>query len=132
MNKPTVSLIMKRLIIYTILLFVSSQTLAKEITYKVPVIEPIHTSYISIIIKDKAFSKKFNITIDMGESEEQIEGAKVLQKILSEMKSKISILNYMAEIGYELVNTINLTKISDGDTSHLETYEFIFKKTIQL
>lgn len=64
-----------------------------------------HVTYAYIRIEGKFLSKKLKVKVDLGDTEKQIEDGEKLSDILSNKKSYASVLNYMSDLGYELVNT---------------------------
>ena len=71
-------------------------------------------SYAYIQVEGKLLSRKLKVKVDLGDSDEQIAEGEKLSEILTNKKSYAAILNYMSKIGYELVNTFDLTRSSDG------------------
>ncbi|RKE56020.1 hypothetical protein DFQ12_0872 [Sphingobacterium detergens] len=71
-------------------------------------------SYAYIRVEGKFLSKKLKVKVDLGDSDEQIAEGEKLSEILTNKKSYASILNYMSKIGYELVNTFDLTDNYNG------------------
>lgn len=71
-------------------------------------------SYAYIRVEGKFLSKKLKVKVDLGDTEKQIEDGERLSDILSNKKSYASVLNYMSELGYELVNTLDLTSNYNG------------------
>lgn len=71
-------------------------------------------SYAYIRIEGKFLSKKLKVKVDLGDTEKQIEEGERLSDVLSNKKSYASVLNYMADLGYELVNTLDLTSNYNG------------------
>jgi len=71
-------------------------------------------SYAYIRVEGKFLSKKLKVKVDLGDSDEQIAEGEKLSDILTNKKSYASILNYMSKIGYELVNTFDLTDNYNG------------------
>ena len=62
----------------------------------------------------KAFSKKLNVEVDLGDTPEQIELGKSYSEVLNNKKSYAAILNYMAEKKYELVESRDITGSYQG------------------
>jgi len=71
-------------------------------------------SYAYIQVEGKLLSRKLKVKVDLGDSDEQIAEGEKLSEILTNKKSYAAILNYMSKIGFELVNTFDLTRSSDG------------------
>lgn len=78
--------------------------------------EEVHTtfSYAYIHVEGKFWSNKLRVDVDLGDSDKQIDEGKKLSQILTNKKSYAAVLNYMSKLGYELVNTIDLTDNRDG------------------
>lgn len=71
-------------------------------------------SYAYITIEGKAFGKKLKVTVDLGDSPEQIDIAKQYADSLTNKKSYAAILNYMAMDKFELVESKDLTYSFQG------------------
>lgn len=71
-------------------------------------------TYAYIAVQGKFLSKKIKVNVDLGDSKEQIEKGEQLSERLTNKKSYAAILNYMSELGYELVNTLDLTSSTEG------------------
>lgn len=71
-------------------------------------------SYAYIRVEGKFLSKKLKVRVDLGDSDKQIAEGEKLSEILTNKKSYAAILNYMSKIGYELVNTFDLTDNYNG------------------
>ncbi|WP_293942776.1 MULTISPECIES: hypothetical protein [unclassified Sphingobacterium] len=71
-------------------------------------------SYAYIQVEGKLLSRKLKVKVDLGDSDEQIKEGQKLSDTLTNKKSYAAVLNYMSKIGYELVNTFDLTRSSDG------------------
>ncbi len=84
-------------------------------------------SYAYILIQGKLFSKKLRVDVDFGDTPEQIEAGKEYSKKLTNKKSFASVLNYMIENQYELVQTLNYTDIYSG-TGGTSGVVFIMRK----
>lgn len=65
-------------------------------------------AYAYISIEGRVFSKKLNVTVDFGDTPEQIKVGEEYSKVLTNKKSYAAILNYMVENEFELVETIAL------------------------
>lgn len=85
-------------------------------------------SYAYIRIEGKFLSKKLKVKVDLGDSELQIKESEKLSEILTNKKSYAAVLNYMAEIGYELVNTLDLTSNYNG-SGGTSGIVYVMKKT---
>lgn len=88
-------------------------------------------SYAYIRVEGKFLSKKLKVNVDLGDSEAEIKEGDRLSDILTNKKSYAAILNYMSELGYELVNTLDLTSNANGSGG---TYGIVYvmKKQIVL
>ncbi|PUV24583.1 hypothetical protein [Sphingobacterium athyrii] len=71
-------------------------------------------SYAYIRVEGKFLSKKLKVKVDLGDSDEQIADGEKLSEILTNKKSYAAVLNYMSKIGFELVNTFDLTDNYNG------------------
>jgi len=71
-------------------------------------------SYAYIRVEGKFLSKKLKVKVDLGDSDEQIAEGEKLSEILTNKKSYAAILNHMSKIGYELVNSFDLTDNYNG------------------
>lgn len=71
-------------------------------------------TYAYIRVEGKFLSKKLKVNVDVGDTDDQIEAGNRLSYLLTNKRSYGAILNYMAELGYELVNTLDLTSNYDG------------------
>lgn len=84
-------------------------------------------AYAYISIEGKAFSKKLNVGVDLGDTPEQIKEGKEFSKILTNKKSYAAILNYMVENHFELVETLDYTYAYQG-SGGTDGIVFIMKK----
>jgi len=109
---------------FTVLSFHTNAT-ANSVAYQTTIAP--QTSYAYIEIYGKILSRKLKVKVDLGDEDEQIEEGKKLSEILTNKKSYASVLNFMATLGYELVETLDLIDISSssGGTSGII---FIMKK----
>lgn len=84
-------------------------------------------SFAYILIEGKAFSKKLKVTVDLGDSPQQLETGKLYSEKLTNTKSYAAVLNYMVENQFELVSTLDYTAnyAGSGGTSGIV---FIMKK----
>lgn len=85
-------------------------------------------SYAYILIQGKLFSKKLRVNVDFGDSPEQIKAGKEYSEKLTDRKSFASILNYMVENQYELVQTLDYTDTYSG-TGGTSGVVFIMRKS---
>jgi len=83
--------------------------------------------YAYLSIHGKLFSKKLNVDVDFGDTPEQIEESSKYTEILSEKKSYAAVLNYMVDLHYELVETMDYTYITQG-TGGTSGIAFIMRK----
>ncbi|MBN2663431.1 MAG: hypothetical protein JXR68_07250 [Bacteroidales bacterium] len=72
------------------------------------------SEYVYIVVTNKFMSQKLNVYVDFGDEDDQIEKGKEYTKILTGKKSVVAVLNYMIKDGYELVNTVEYSSISNG------------------
>ncbi|WP_367331400.1 hypothetical protein [Sphingobacterium multivorum] len=84
--------------------------------YPINALDKIQNTYLYayIRVEGKFLSKKLKVKVDLGDSDEQIAEGEKLSEVLTNKKSYASILNYMSKIGYELVNTFDLTDNYNG------------------
>ncbi|GEP96725.1 hypothetical protein [Chitinophaga cymbidii] len=64
-------------------------------------------SYAYILVEGKLFSKKLKVTVDFGDTPEQIKAGKEFSEKLTNKKSYAAVLNYMVENQFELVETLD-------------------------
>jgi hypothetical protein len=117
---------LKFIVIVTLALFLfdfSTELFAQEHTY----------TYAYVSIEGKLFSKKLKVTVDLGDTPEQIKAGEEFSKKLSDKKSYAAVLNYMVGNEFELIETLSLEDNSSyqgtgsGGTSGII---FIMRKTI--
>jgi hypothetical protein len=106
------------LITIIVLIFISSEILAQE-TYP---------EYVYVVVSGKLFSKKLNIEIDFGDEPEQIAKSEKFEVALEDKTSYISVLNYMFEQGYELINTFDYTYLYQGTGGTIGIANILKKK----
>ena len=77
------------------------------------------SSYAFITVENKGFGGKLKVEVDLGDSPEQIKAGKGYSEILTDKKSYAAILNHMAENGFELVESreISFSFQGTGGTS---------------
>ncbi len=92
-----------------ILLAFSANLLAQDSTY----------SYAYISVRGKLFSKKLKVTVDFGDTPEQLKKGEEFSEILTDKKSYAAVLNYMVDKKFELVETFDYiyTYQGSGGTS---------------
>ena len=71
-------------------------------------------SYAYIAVSGKVFSRKLNVVVDLGETQQQISEGEKYSKLLSDKKSYAAILNFMVQNGYELVETLDHIQLVSG------------------
>lgn len=71
-------------------------------------------SYAHIQVEGKFLSKKLKVKVDLGDSDSEMNEGARLSEILTNKKSYAAVLNYMSKLGYELVNTLDLTSSYNG------------------
>ncbi|MGC4130153.1 MAG: hypothetical protein QM564_11495 [Bergeyella sp.] len=76
--------------------------------------ENLKYSYAYISIEGKLFSKKLNVEVDFGDTEEQIKAGQEYSEKLTNKKSFAAVLNYMVENNFELVETLTKTSSYNG------------------
>ena len=84
-------------------------------------------SYAYISVKGKLFSKKLKVTVDLGDTEEQIRKGKEYSNLLTNKKSYAAVLNYMVEDDFELVETLDFIELYQG-TGETSGIVFIMRK----
>lgn len=84
-------------------------------------------SYAYISIQGKVFSKKLKVEVDFGDTPEQIKSGEEYSAVLTNKKSYASILNYMVESDFELVETLDYTSTYQG-TGGTSGIVFIMRK----
>jgi len=84
-------------------------------------------SYAYVSVEGKLFSKKLKVTVDFGDSPEQLKKGKEFSKILTDKKSYAAILNYMVDKKFELVEVIDFLYTHDG-TGGTSGLAFIMRK----
>jgi hypothetical protein len=65
-------------------------------------------NYAYIWVSGKLFSKKLDVIVDLGDTEEQLKAGKQYSNLLSEKKSYAAVLNHMVENDFELVETLSI------------------------
>lgn len=83
--------------------------------------------YAYISVQGKVLSKKLRVTVDLGDSEEQIRRGEQFSEKLNNKKSYASILNYMVDNNFELVETLHYSSLSQG-TGGTNGIVFIMRK----
>lgn len=71
-------------------------------------------SYAYVSVKGKVFSKKLKVQVDLGDSPQQIKEGEKYSNVLHNKKSYASIINYMVEDQFELVETLEFIELSNG------------------
>lgn len=71
-------------------------------------------SYAYVRVQVNAFSKKLKVDVDFGDTPEQLKASKEYSEVLTNKKSYAAVLNYMAENGFELFQTLELTSSYQG------------------
>ena len=71
-------------------------------------------SYAYILVEGKLFTKKLKVTVDFGDSPEQLAAGKEYSEKLTNKKSYAAILNYMVENQFELMETLDYTASYSG------------------
>lgn len=113
-KKPIFSIIMYKLVAAVFLIICSLNISLAQIPVNSPNQKQNTFSYAYIRVEGKFLSKKLKVNVDLGDSDSQIEDGETLSEILTNKKSYAAVLNYMSEIGYELVNTLDLTSSFNG------------------
>jgi hypothetical protein len=81
-------------------------------------------SYAYIAIEGKLFSKKLNVSVDLGDTPEQIKAGAEYSEKLSNKKSFAAVLNFMVDNQFELVETLDYTSNYQGQASFPHTFVF--------
>jgi hypothetical protein len=105
------------MILAIILTSVSNETIAQNQEY----------SYAYISINGKSFSKKLKVTVDFGDTPEQISEGEKYSELLTNKKSYAAVLNYMVDNQFELVETLDYISTYQG-TGGTSGVVFIMKK----
>jgi hypothetical protein len=71
-------------------------------------------SYAYILIEGKPFSKKLKVSVDFGDTPEQMRAGKEYSDKLTNKKSYAAILNHMVESEFELVETLDYADTFQG------------------
>ena len=71
-------------------------------------------SYAYILVEGKPFSKKLKVSVDLGDTPEQLKAGKEYSEKLTNKKSYAAILNYMVENQFDLVATLDYTASYSG------------------
>ncbi len=82
----------------------SANSFAQDSTY----------SYAYISVKGKLFSKKLKVTVDFGDTPEQLKKGEEFSEILTNKKSYAAILNYLVDKKFELVETLDFIETYQG------------------
>lgn len=101
---------MPRILLISLFIFLSQFAYSQESNKS---IAPSY-EYSYITVMGKAFSKKLNVEVDLGDTPEQIESGKYFSEILNNKKSYAAILNYMADKKYELVESRDIDYTYQG------------------
>ena len=86
-------------------------------------------TYAYILIEGKLFSKKLKVSVDFGDTPEQLNAGKEYSEKLTGKKSFAAVLNHMVESRFELVETLDYsdTYSGSGGTSGIV---FIMRKSL--
>lgn len=71
-------------------------------------------TYAYVLVEGRLFSKKLKVSVDFGDSPEQIKAGKEYSETLTNKKSYAAVLNYMVENKFELVETLDYTSSYSG------------------
>ncbi len=91
---------MKEILTLTFIVFMSLTTFSQDVT------SPTY-SYAYITVERKPFSKQLKVTVDLGDTPEQLKTGEKYSEELTNKESQVAILNYMGERQYELIETRN-------------------------
>lgn len=121
----------KYILIFTIITTFSSTAFSQKYPEnKIENTEPATYSYAYVRVQGKAFSKKLKVDVDFGDTPEQLKVGEEYSDILTNKKSYAAVLNYMAENGFELIQTLELTSSYQG-SGGTSGVVFIMKKKKQ-
>ncbi|WP_157433481.1 hypothetical protein [Adhaeribacter aquaticus] len=84
-------------------------------------------TYAYVSIGGKPFSKKLKVTVDFGDTPEQIAEGEKYSDLLTNKKSYAAVLNYLVDNQFELVETLDYTATSQG-TGGTSGIVFIMRK----
>lgn len=84
-------------------------------------------SYAHILVEGKAFTKKLKVSVDFGDTEQQLEAGRQFSEKLTNKKSYAAILNAMVESKFELVETLDYTA-NYGGSGGTSGIVFIMRK----
>ncbi len=82
----------------------STNSFAQDSTY----------SHAYISVNGKLFSKKLKVTVDFGDTPEQLKKGEEFSEILTNKKSYAAILNYMVDKKFELLETLDFIETYQG------------------
>ena len=105
------------LILATVLATFPLSAFAQDVAY----------SYAYISIEGKLFSKKLKVSVDFGDTPEQIRAGEEYSAKLTNTKSYAAVLNYMVENQFELVEALDYTLNFQG-TGGTSGIVFIMRK----
>ncbi len=109
MKKLTVRL---SIILVIILAVFSTNSSAQESIYS-PTVDNTY-SYAYISVRGRLFSKMLRVSVDFGDTPEQLKKGEEFSDILSNKKSYAAILNYMIDNGFELSETLSYESLYQG------------------
>lgn len=119
---------MKRYLILFLFFFLGTATYAQEQRERPPQKDALEIyDYVYIKVEAKFLSSRLKVTVDLGETEEQIRAAETLSYNLTNKRSQVAILNYMSALGYEVVSSHALNSMKDGDGGSYATV-YIMKR----
>lgn len=83
---------------------------------------------LNMLIYGKPFSKKLKVVVDFGDEHDQIQKGEKYSEALTNKKSFAAVLNYMVKDGYELVESLELISLSQGNGG-TQGISFIMRKS---
>jgi len=96
------------------LLLIIGILLANTIVYSQLNAQSSGLEYAYVTVHGKLFSKKLSVTVDFGDEPAQVKLGEQFNSQLTDKTSFVSVLNYMVDNGYELVQAIDYIYISQG------------------
>lgn len=85
------------------------------------------SQYAYVSVNGKPFSKKLKVDVDFGDEPDQVTKGEEFSAVLKNKTSFASILNYMVDNGYELVETLDVVFMQGGNGG-TQGVRFILKK----
>lgn len=118
---------MKKFLIFFIITVYSFNCYAVDAVSVDEIVAQKRETYAYIRVEGKFLSKRLKVKVDLGDSENQIAAGEKLSDLLSSKKSYAAVLNYMSDLGYELINTLELTNDSSASRG-ISVIVYVMKK----